>query len=269
MPSRKDAKEDAQNFSEMTMDTVSRFDERVEHYIAYRPKYPAAVAEFLRTELGLSAASVVADVGAGTGILSELLLLAGCKVFGVEPNEAMRAAAERLLQGYAKFTGVNGTAEATTLAAGSVDFVTAGQAFHWFAAPAARREFKRILQTGGWVVLVWNMRRTDTTPFLRDYEQLLREFGTDYAQVSCEQLPEEKIAAFFAGDYAQQSFDNYQVFAYAGVRGRLLSSSYVPLAGQPQHAPMLAALRRLFDLHQQAGQVTIEYDTKIYYGRRH
>ncbi len=251
----------------MTMDTVGRFDARVENYIAYRPQYPAAVTELLRTELGLRAASVVADVGAGTGILSELLLQESCAVFGVEPNAAMRAAAERLLQGYPQFTSVNGTAEATTLADNSVAFVTAGQAFHWFDAAAARCEFKRILQPAGWVVLVWNMRRTATTPFLRDYEQLLRAFGTDYAQVSCEQLPEEKIAAFFVGDYAQQSFDNYQVFDFAGVRGRLLSSSYVPLAGQAQHEPMLAALRRLFDLHQQAGQVTIEYDTKIYYGR--
>src|SRR2546430_17738249 len=135
--------------------TASRFNNRVENYIAYRPKYPAAVAEFLRNELGLSAASVVADVGSGTGILSELLLQAGCTVFGVEPNAAMRAAAERLLAAYPNFKSVVGTAEATTLTDASVDFVTAGQAFHWFDAAGARREFTRILQPGGWVVLEW------------------------------------------------------------------------------------------------------------------
>ena len=121
--------------------TASRFNNRVENYIAYRPKYPAAVAEFLRNELGLSAASVVADVGSGTGILSELLLRAGCTVFGVEPNEAMREAAEELLQAYPNFKSVHGTAEATTLDDSSVDFVTAGQAFHWFDIEGARREF--------------------------------------------------------------------------------------------------------------------------------
>lgn len=251
----------------MTIDTADRFNDRVENYIAYRPHYPAAVAELLRTELGLNTASVVADVGAGTGILSELLLREGCAVYGVEPNAAMRAAAERLLQSYPNFKSVNGTAEATTLAGASVDLVTAGQAFHWFDGARARREFARILKAGGGVALVWNLRRLDTTPFLRDFEKLLLEFGTDYAQVNCEYLPEKKIAACFAGDYAQQTFDNYQVFDYAGLRGRLLSSSYVPLAGQPQHEPMLAALQRLFDLHQRDGQVTIEYDTKICYGR--
>ena len=111
------------------------------------------------------------------------------------------------------------------------------------------------------------MRRLDTTPFLRAYEELLREFGTDYSQVNCEQLPEERITHFFAGDYRQRSFDNFQVFDYEGLRGRLLSSSYVPLAGHPRHEPMLAALRQLFDSHQQAGRITIEYDTKLYYGR--
>ena len=248
-------------------DSTRRFDERVENYIAYRPKYPAAVGEFLQAELGLSAASVVADVGSGTGILSELLLQADCTIFGVEPNAAMRGAAERLLQAYPNFKSVAGTAEATTLPDQSVDFVTAGQAFHWFDAAGARREFTRILRPDGWVVLVWNMRRTDTTPFLREYEQLLREFGTDYTQVNCEQLPEEKIEDFFGGQLQRRAFDNFQVFDFAGVRGRLLSSSYVPLAGQPKHEPMLAALRRLFDSHQQDGRVTIEYDTNLYYGR--
>jgi SAM-dependent methyltransferase len=251
----------------MARDTIGRFSERVANYIAYRPKYPAVVAEFLRAELGLSTASVVADVGSGTGILSELLLRAGCTVFGVEPNEAMRRAAEELLQAQPNFKSVNGTAEATTLADASVDFVTAGQAFHWFDGVRARVEFRRILKPAGRVVLIWNMRRTDTTPFLRDYEKLLREFGTDYAQVNCEQLPEERIAEFFGGAYQQRSFDNEQVFDYEGVRGRLLSSSYVPLTGQPNHEAMLAELRRIFDLHERAGRVTIEYDTKVFYGR--
>lgn len=247
--------------------TASRFDDRVENYVAYRPKYPAGVIDFLRDELGLTPKSVVADVGSGTGILSELLLKAGCQVVGVEPNDAMRGAAESRLKSFAEFRSVKGTAEATTLEGASADFVTAAQAFHWFDAEGARAEFRRILKPGGWVVLVWNMRRTDSTVFLRDYENLLREFGTDYAQVNCEQVSEERIAQFFVGEFGSKSLDNFQSFDFSGLRGRLLSSSYVPLEGHPKFEPMLAALRRLFDAHQRDGRVRVEYDAKLYYGR--
>ncbi|MCA1630677.1 MAG: class I SAM-dependent methyltransferase [Acidobacteria bacterium] len=249
------------------VETAARFNDRVANYVAYRPGYPAEVIEFLRDELGLAPGALVADVGSGTGILSGLLLEAGCRVAGVEPNDAMRAAAESRLKSFAEFRSVKGTAEATTLEPASVDFVAAAQAFHWFDAEGARAEFRRILKPGGWVVLVWNMRRTDSTPFLRDYEKLLREFGTDYAQVNCEQASEDQIAEFFAGGFGSASFDNFQSFDFSGLRGRLLSSSYVPLAGHPKFEPMLAALRQLFDAHQRQDRVRVEYDAKVYYGR--
>ena len=244
-----------------------RFTDRVANYITYRPKYPSAVMDFLRDQLKLGPSSTIADIGSGTGILSEMFLRYGNTVFGVEPNVAMRAAAEELLKGYPNFKSVDATAEATTLDDESVDFITAGQAFHWFDVNKARVEFKRILKAGGAVVLLWNSRRLDSTPFLRDLEKLLREFGTDYAQVNCEALPEETIARFFDGQFMTQSFENFQVFDYEGLRGRLLSSSYVPLAGHPSYELMLVSLRRLFDLHQIEERVTIEYDTKIYYGK--
>lgn len=246
--------------------TASRFDDRVENYVAYRPGYPAGVVEFLRGELGLTTEAVIADVGSGTGILSELFLKNGNTVVGVEPNDRMRAAAEQLLQSYPLFCSVKGTAEATTLEDRSVGLVTAGQAFHWFDAGRARVEFRRILKPGGWTALVWNMRRTEATEFLRDYERLLREFGTDYAQVNCEQVSEDRIAQFFAGTFGEKSFDNFQSLDFGSLRGRLLSSSYVPLAGDARHEPMLAALQSLFDAHARDGRVRIEYDTRVYYG---
>ena len=246
---------------------TKRFTSRVANYVTYRPKYPAEVVEFMRGELGLSRASVIADVGAGTGILTEMFLRGGNTVFAVEPNEAMRAAAEETLGEFPNFRSVDGTAEATTLEDASVDFITAAQAFHWFDVDGARREFSRILKPGGWVALIWNMRKVDTTPFLRELEQILRTYGTDYARVAAQSAHEETIRNFFASGFEVKRFKNYQVFDYEGLRGRVLSASYVPLEGQENYESMLAALSRAFDAHNDGGAVTFDYDTEIYYGQ--
>ena len=249
-------------------DSTQRFSSRVEDYVRYRPGYPEAIVDLLRAECGLTSESVVADVGSGTGILSELFLRNGNRVFGVEPNREMSEAGERLLAGYANFTSVEGTAEATTLPDGSVDFVTAGQAFHWFDPDKARAEWTRILRPGGWAVIVWNDRRSGGTPFLEGYEALLRRYGTDYERVTHRQFDEERLRAFFgAGGCRQRVFENEQVFDYEGLRGRLLSSSYTPEPGHPNHEPMLGELRRIFEAHAENGVVRVEYDTRVYYGQ--
>jgi SAM-dependent methyltransferase len=248
-------------------DSTRRFSSRVDNYVRYRPGYPAAVVDLLVAECGLRPGALVADVGSGTGLLTELFLKAGATMYAVEPNPEMRAAGERLLGGYAGFTSVDGTAEATTLPDASVDFVTAGQAFHWFDHARARAEFARILRPAGWAALVWNERRSSTS-FLVAYEQLLRDYALDYAAVDHRQIGAAEIAAFFTpGRYKVATFDNRQHFDFEGLRGRLLSSSYAPEAGHPRHAPMLGALRALFDAHQVDGVVAFEYDTNVYYGR--
>lgn len=178
----------------------------------------------------------------------------------------MREAGERLLKRYERFQSINATAEETRLASASVDFVTAGQAFHWFDEEKAKREFKRILKPGGWVALVWNERREDATPFARDYEMLLRNYGTDYEEVGHKRIDREALRPFFGKDFHSETFENSQSFDFEGLKGRLLSSSYAPEAGHPQHAPMLLELQRIFDAHQADGQVAFGYDTNIYYG---
>jgi len=250
------------------MDPVKRFSKRVETYSKYRPGYPPAVVDFLTAQCGLSPDSVIADVGSGTGILSELFLKNGNQVFGVEPNREMREAGERILADYSSFKSVEGSAESTSLSDKSVDFITAAQAFHWFDHERTRTEFARILKPYGWIILLWNERRTDSTPFLRDYEELLLAYGTDYKEVRHENVY-ESIAAFFAPQTINlQSFENKQVFDYDGLKGRLVSSSYVPAPGQPHFAEMLDALQILFELHQEDGHVVVEYDTRVYYGRK-
>jgi len=248
-------------------DSTVRFSNRVENYIRYRPGYPKGVLEVLRDECRLSPDSVVADIASGTGIFTRMLLENGNKVLAVEPNREMREAAERLLADYPNFISIAGTAEETTLPAQSVDFATAAQAAHWFNLPRARCEFARILRPEGWAVLLWNERSTDTTPFLRDYEQLLMTYSTDYQQVRHENTT-DKIDTFFAPSaFEERTFDMQQNFDYAELEGRLLSSSYAPLADNPNYAAMLTRLRRIFDAHQAEGRASMEYRTRMYYGR--
>ena len=251
----------------MSADPTLRFSNRVEDYIKYRPRYPDGVIKTLTKQCGFTNKSVVADVGSGTGILSELFLKNGNRVFGVEPNREMREAGERLLKKYPDFTSVDGAAEATTLADRSVDFITAGQAFHWFDRERARKEFVRILRPNSWVALIWNERLTDTSPFLREYEELLQKYGTDYAAVDHRNVDAEAITAFFAPQsFTLKTFENRQVFDFDGVKGRLLSSSYVPESGHPNYQPMLDALRVIFDKYQSHHQVDIDYITLMYFG---
>lgn len=251
----------------MESDPTERFSSRVEDYIRYRPSYPERMLHWLADECGLAPGAQIADIGSGTGILSALFLRFGCRVCGVEPNADMRAAGIRLLAGVAGFRGVAGRAESTTLPAGSVDFVTAGQAYHWFDPEPTRAEFRRILKPGGWVVLVWNERLV-TTEFLEGYEALLQRLSTDYGRVDHRRIDSAEITRFFTHEeWRVASFPNRQDFDWDGLRGRLLSSSYAPLPGSPQYEPMIRELSCLFAAYQQAGRVQVLYETKVYAGR--
>jgi ubiquinone/menaquinone biosynthesis C-methylase UbiE len=247
-------------------DPTQRFSSRVDNYVRYRPTYPREVVDFLKTECNLTSKAVVADVASGTGIWTRRLLENGNPVFGVEPNEEMRKAGEQFLADFPAFISVAGTAEATTLPDHSVDMVTAAQAAHWFDRVRARREFIRLLKPGGWTVLLWNERLTDSTPFLRAYEKLLLDHGTDYKEVRHERTTAEIHDFFAPSSYQEKTFKSGQQFDYQGLEGRLLSSSYTPQTGHPKHAPMLRELQKLFAEHQAKGKVDLAYDTRVFYG---
>ena len=246
---------------------TSRFSDRVENYIRYRPGYPQQALQALRDECGLAPNHVVADIASGTGIWTRMLLENGNPVSGVEPNTEMRQAGERLLVSFPKFTSRAGTAEKTTLADASIGFVTAAQAAHWFDRDRSRREFVRILRPDGWLVLLWNERLTDSTPFLRDYEQLLLTYGTDYEDVRHEKTTDAVNEFFDPAPFQARVFEMQQEFDYSGIEGRLLSSSYAPGLGHPKYEPMLRELRRIFDQHAVAGRATFDYKTRVYFGR--
>lgn len=249
------------------METVERFSNRVENYVKYRPHYPSKVLNVFRDEMNFNENSVIADIGSGTGISSKLFLENGNKIFGVEPNAAMRNAAEEYLNEFENFTSVDGTAENTTLDENSVDFVIAAQAFHWFKTQESRREFKRILKDKGFVALMWNERQLDTNEFLREYENFLVEFGTDYGQVRHDNITEENLAIFFQTDFRHFSVENSQTLDFDGLKGRLLSSSYMPSEENPHYEGLALNLERLFDKYAEKGKIQILYHTNIFYSQ--
>ncbi len=251
----------------MNKASTLRFSDRVENYVRYRPGYPAQVLDLLRQQCGLQPSHTIADIASGTGIFTKMLLENGNRVFAVEPNAEMREASKNMLAGFDKLTTVDGRAEETTLTSHSIDFVAAAQAAHWFDRSRAREEFCRILKPGGWCVLIWNERRTASTAFLRDYEQLLLTYGTDYKEVRHERTT-AVIHEFFAPTSYQESvFDLRQRFDYESTAGRLLSSSYAPLEGHPNYTPMMRELRGIVDAHAYDGLVEFEYNTRVFYGK--
>jgi SAM-dependent methyltransferase len=249
------------------MDSKERFSNRVDMYVKYRPSYSKEAIDYLYTSVGLSSDADAADVGAGTGIFSKLLLERGTCVTAVEPNAAMREAAAERLGEYPNFRTVTGSAEETGLPERSVDFIVCAQAFHWFDRAASQAEFRRILRPGGKVVLIWNSRLTHGTPFLEQYEQLLRTYGTDYNEVNHKNISMEMLETFFQdGGLHEARFHNRQVLDFDGLKGRLMSSSYCPVPGHPSHEPLMAELKQLFDRSQQGGTVSLDYEIEIYWG---
>jgi len=250
-------------------DSKTRFSNRVDNYVKWRPSYPAQVVTELQTVCDLEPNWRIADIGSGPGNLTRLFLDFGASVIGVEPNKEMREAGDVLLEGYPRFESVDGTAEKTGLADASVDLVTAGQAFHWFKVEEAKQEFQRILTGPKWVALIWNDRPIATTPFLAAYEELLRRRSTEYLSIRHQDSANDHvIGGFFGpGGFQQIVLPYEQIFDAEGPRGRLLSSSYAPAKGQPGHEEMLVELDQIFAEHQENGMVHFLYDSRIYVGR--
>jgi SAM-dependent methyltransferase len=247
--------------------STTRFSNRVADYVQFRPHYPFQIIDLLAAKCDLTPESVIADIGSGTGLVAKLFLENGNPVIGIEPNKEMREAGKEYLAEFGRFTSMDGTAETTRLPAHAMDIAIAGQAFHWFDHAKARAEFMRILKPEGFAVLVWNVRRADTTSFLRAYEELVITFGTDYQEINHKNSQAQSVLApFFGGEYFTARFDNVQRFDFNGLMGRIHSSSYMPAHDHANYAPMAKRAKEIFDAHQQNGKIAFEYDAVVYYG---
>lgn len=249
-------------------DSTTRFSNRVENYVKWRPSYPDGVIDMLREACGLKPDWAISDIGSGPGNLTRLLLEFGAEVYGVEPNRDMREAGETLLAGHSRFHSIDGTAESTGLPDASVQLVTAGQAFHWFDRDRSKREFERILTRPKWVALVWNFREGDT-PFFVDYERLSRTYSIDFDQVTARgEATEAAIESFFSpGVVKRFTLSNNQALDLTGLRGRIESSSYMLTPEHPDYGKMITAIETLFAEHAVDGALSFHYETRLYVGQ--
>ncbi|HVB03335.1 MAG TPA: class I SAM-dependent methyltransferase [Chitinophagaceae bacterium] len=250
-----------------SVDPTSRFTGRTTDYARYRPRYPDHLIDLLQNRAGLNQNTRIADMGSGTGILSELFLKKGYQVYGLEPNEEMRLAAERLLSSYPLFTSIAAPAEQTGLPPSCVDLIVAGQAFHWFVPAAAKAEFSRIASPGAFAALIWNERREET-PFLKAYDALIRRYATDYHKVNHKNIRLRNLEDFFAPEKMEmETFFNSQLLDLEGLRGRVRSSSYIPSIHHPAHETLMNEITALFGRFAGNGSVSMDYDTRVYFGR--
>lgn len=254
-----------------SLPTAQRFTNRVPYYHLYRPRYPKGLTALLTDKIGLKPYSVIADIGAGTGISSEPFLEFGCAVTAIEPNPTMRAVAVEYYGQNPRFRALEAAAEQTTLPDSSVDVVVAGQAFHWFDYPAARAEFARILKPDGWVVLMWNDRMDGVEPFVDAFNAVLNDYDIEKGTTARAKdiiNTDEDIADFYgAAGFEKHQIDHPISYTWEQVVGRALSASYAPLHDHPSHEPFLAALRAAYDAHQKDGLVWMHYITQVYCGR--
>lgn len=252
----------------MNINAENRFSDRVENYIKFRPHYPQGVVDLLLQKNHFSANTTIADIGSGTGISAELFLKNNFNVIGVEPNNAMREAAEEILKEYTNFTSINAKDVNTTLENNSVEGIIVAQAFHWFDKEKFKAECKRILKPNEQVALIWNDRKTEGNDFLKLYEEFLHMFATDYAQVNHKNTQSTEVfdAFFGKGNYAEYTLANHQDLDLFGLRGRVLSSSYMPNADSKEYEYMMYVLRKIYQRYQENNKVRLEDNTKIYVG---
>lgn len=246
------------------MNYVNRFDGKGEIYAKARPKYALKLFDYLKNTLYIPAGSIFADIGSGTGIFAEQLLNCGYKVFAVEPNGDMRKKAEEKLSHNENFHSVNGADADTKLPSGSVDHITAAQAFHWFDAEAFRKECGRILKPGGKVIIVYNSRdeQAACTKALAD---LQRQYNPEFHGFS-NGISDERCIAFFAGKCDILRTDNTQTYNRQGYIDRVLSSSYSLKEADTGYAEYLKAINEIFDCFSANGLISVPTETVAYIG---
>lgn len=247
--------------------SIEHFSSKVANYIKYRPSYPQQIIEQIMNITDLCPAAKIADIGAGTGIFTQLLLENNFSVTAIEPNRYMLAAAKENLSVYPFFTYLNNKAEDTGLTSQSLDLIVAAQSFHWFNNDTTKQEFRRILKTNGYLALIWNQADL-TDHFQQQLDQALQTFAVDYNKVKHSNLSAVEISHFFqANTMKEYCLDNPQAYDLLGLLGRIESCSYCPENQSTAHLQLTSALEKLFYKHANNNLLNIAQTCKLYIGR--
>lgn len=243
------------------------FSPKVADYVASRPDYPAPLFDALRAACSLSTDAVVADIGAGTGLLTQGLLAQGYQVTAIEPSAAMRAAADQALSRFAHYRSADGSAEHIPLPDASVDLITAAQAFHWFAVDAARAEFLRVLKPHGQVALIWN-DRVLTDPLHTALNALFAKYGGPKRDALLAHEDRGNVAAFFGATVPQQwTWPHAHHLDADALLSLVFSRSYMPDKNSPLGQQACVELREIFERLAVDGTVAVRYTTVAMLGR--
>lgn len=250
-------------------ETTEKFTGKAEIYAKYRPSYPSEYIKYLLGSTGVSDQSIIADIGAGTGIFTGKLLDEDMSVLAVEPNEDMRNVGTTYLSKYPKCTVVNGTAENTTIMDKSVDLITVAQAFHWFDKKVFKKECQRILKSDdNKVALVWNFRNTESV-VVKELDKICRELCPQYTGFNGGIMNDTEVfnCFFRDGSYEYKVFNNDIIDNLDGFIGRALTSSYAPKQGDAYYDEFIKRLNDLFEAYSIDGLITLSIEARSYIGR--
>ena len=247
----------------MNRNSIDRFTDRVVDYEKFRPCYPKEIIRVLKEQIGLNKNWLVADIGSGTGLSTQLFLENGNDVFAVEPNREMRESLLHHFKTYRNLIALNATAEDTSIESGCVDLIFAGQSFHWFDREACKREFARILSENGHIVLVWNQRDPDDA-FQQEYEDFLLSHIPSYQSVSHKNISDDDLKQFFGSrSMTKVTLPNQQILDLRSFLGRVRSSSYFPKE-QAENKTLYDDLHTLFEKYAISERIVFKYITEIY-----
>jgi SAM-dependent methyltransferase len=258
------------------VDPTAAYSTRAAHYARYRWEYAPAAIRALLDVAQIGPSSVVADVGAGTGILARQIVkrqMAGYpgervleQIYAIEPNAEMRRFARETLAPYPACTLLDGRAEAIPLPDRCVDLIVVGQAIHWFEPEPARAEFRRIARPGGWLALLRNYG-TDAALGRAMAGLLSEENGVDRAHAA--RRPWGQPPGFFLseGQASVRTFPFVRREPWEAFLGSLLSASYAPDESHSLYPRFERAARVVFERSSVGGLLEVRGETELCMGR--